>query len=166
MSNVKEIIESGKAVLGIELGSTRIKAVLIDDNHAPIASGDHEWENQLENGFWTYALDDIWAGLKNAYANLAKNVTGEEVEKIYKDFYKGEYFIRIMSNGKIPESNWVAGSNFANIGFQIDERLGRIVVCSTIDNLIKGAAGQAVQNMNIMMGFEENAGLDMPAMYL
>ena len=74
MSNVKEIIESGKAVLGIELGSTRIKAVLIDDNHAPIASGDHEWENQLENGFWTYALDDIWAGLKNAYANLAKNV--------------------------------------------------------------------------------------------
>ncbi|MBR5507552.1 MAG: N-acetyl-gamma-glutamyl-phosphate reductase [Clostridia bacterium] len=100
------------------------------------------------------------------YANLAKNVTGEEVEKIYKDFYKGEYFIRIMNSGKIPESNWVAGSNFANIGFQIDERLGRIVVCSTIDNLIKGAAGQAVQNMNIMMGFEENAGLDMPAMYL
>ena len=71
-----------------------------------------------------------------------------------------------MNSGKIPESNWVAGSNFANIGFQIDERLGRIVVCSTIDNLIKGAAGQAVQNMNIMMGFEENAGLDMPAMYL
>lgn len=74
MSNVREIIESGKAVLGIELGSTRIKAVLIDDKHAPIASGDHEWENQLENGFWTYALDDIWAGLKHAYANLAKNV--------------------------------------------------------------------------------------------
>ena len=74
MSNVREIIESGKAVLGIELGSTRIKAVLIDDKHAPIASGDHEWENQLENGFWTYALDDIWAGLKHAYANLAKDV--------------------------------------------------------------------------------------------
>ncbi|MBE7049870.1 MAG: N-acetyl-gamma-glutamyl-phosphate reductase [Ruminococcaceae bacterium] len=100
------------------------------------------------------------------YANLSNNVTGDEIEKIYKDFYENEHFIRIMSPGKIPESNWVAGSNFANIGFQIDERLGRIVVCSTIDNLIKGAAGQAVQNMNIMMGFDEKAGLDMPAMYL
>ena len=100
------------------------------------------------------------------YANLAKDVTGEEIEKIYKDFYKDEFFIRIMPAGKIPESNWVAGSNFANIGFQIDERLKRIVVCSTIDNLIKGAAGQAVQNMNIMMGFDEKTGIDMPAMYL
>ena len=100
------------------------------------------------------------------YANLAKDVTGEEIEKIYKDFYKDEFFIRIMPAGKIPESNWTAGSNFANIGFQIDKRLNRIVVCSTIDNLIKGAAGQAIQNMNIMMGFDEKAGLSMPGMYL
>lgn len=101
-----------------------------------------------------------------SYANLVKETSPEEIEKIYRDFYKDSYFVRIMPHGKIPESNWVAGSNFANIGFEIDKRLNRIIVCSTIDNLIKGAAGQAVQNMNILMGFEENTGLAMPAMYL
>ncbi len=74
MSNVKEVIESGRAVLGIELGSTRIKAVLIGEDHAPIASGDHEWENRLENGNWTYSLDDIWSGLRDSYKNLAADV--------------------------------------------------------------------------------------------
>ncbi len=74
MANAKEIIESGKAVLGIEFGSTRIKAVLIDDTHTPIASGDYEWENRLENGFWTYSLEDIWTGLKTSYKNMAADV--------------------------------------------------------------------------------------------
>ena len=85
MSNVKEVIESGKAVLGIELGSTRIKAVLIDENHTPIASGDHEWENRLENGNWTYSLDDIRAGLRHSYQNLAADVQnkyGATIRKI------------------------------------------------------------------------------------
>ena len=62
MGSAKDCIESGKAVLGIEFGSTRIKAVLIDEKHTPIASGSHEWENRLENGFWTYSLEDIWEG--------------------------------------------------------------------------------------------------------
>jgi len=74
MNHTIDIIESGKAILGIELGSTRIKAVLIDDNHVPIASGDHEWENQLVDGLWTYSLEDIWAGLRNSYANLTSEV--------------------------------------------------------------------------------------------
>lgn len=74
MSNAKETIANGKAILGIELGSTRIKAVLIDENHAPIAAGEHAWENQLVDGLWTYSLDDIWAGLRNSYTNLAKDV--------------------------------------------------------------------------------------------
>ncbi len=85
MSNVKEVIESGKAVLGIELGSTRIKAVLIDENHTPIASGDHEWENRLENGNWTYSLDDIWTGLRDSYKKLAADVQnkyGATIRKI------------------------------------------------------------------------------------
>lgn len=100
------------------------------------------------------------------YANLSKEVSADEIEKIYKDFYKDEYFVRLVPHGKIPESNWTAGSNFINIGFEIDKRLGRIVVCSCLDNLIKGAAGQAVQNMNILMGYDEKTGLDMPGMYL
>ena len=64
MKTQREIIESGNAVLGIEFGSTRIKAVLIGADGAPLASGGHEWENRLENGFWTYPLDAVWAGLQ------------------------------------------------------------------------------------------------------
>lgn len=67
MSNTKEIIVNGKAVLGIELGSTRIKAVLTGENSLPIASGTHEWENRLEDGIWTYTLEDIWTGLADSY---------------------------------------------------------------------------------------------------
>jgi len=70
-----------KKVLGIELGSTRIKAVLIDENAAVIASGSHEWENRLENGYWTYSLDDVWAGLQDAYANLCKDL-GAPIESL------------------------------------------------------------------------------------
>ena len=74
MTNTQEVIESGKTVLGIEFGSTRIKAVLIGEEHMPIASGSHEWENRHENGVWTYSLDDVWAGLQESYRNLSKDV--------------------------------------------------------------------------------------------
>ena len=77
MGNVKETIESGKAVLGIEFGSTRIKAVLIDEEHVPIASGDYAWENRLDNGIWTYTLEDIWTGLRESYAKMAADVKGK-----------------------------------------------------------------------------------------
>ena len=70
----KQLIESGKAVLGIEFGSTRIKAVLIDESHNPIAQGSHEWENQLVDGLWTYSIDAIWKGLQDCYSDLCKNV--------------------------------------------------------------------------------------------
>ena len=73
----QKAIESGKTALGIEFGSTRIKAVLIGEDHTPIASGSHEWENQYENGIWTYSLDDIWTGLQDSYRNLS----GEVLEK-------------------------------------------------------------------------------------
>ena len=85
MSDVKNTIAAGKAVLGIEFGSTRIKAVLIDENNAPIASGSHEWENQLVDNIWTYSLDAIWAGLQDAYAQMAADVKKRydvEVEKL------------------------------------------------------------------------------------
>lgn len=74
MRNVEERIAAGKAILGIEFGSTRIKAVLIDEDHKPLASGDYVWENRLEDGFWTYHEDEIWMGLQAAYANLKKDV--------------------------------------------------------------------------------------------
>ena len=77
MSNAKTTIAAGKAILGIEFGSTRIKAVLIDENHRPIAQGAHEWENQLVDGLWTYSIDDIWKGLQDCYADLRANVLKE-----------------------------------------------------------------------------------------
>lgn len=83
--NAKAVIASGKAVLGIEFGSTTIKAQLIDESNAPIASGAHTWENKLENGVWTYSLDDIWNGLQDCYASLQKNVKDEydvEIESL------------------------------------------------------------------------------------
>lgn len=85
MGDVKELISAGKAVLGIELGSTRIKAVLIDEAHTPIASGSHEWENRLENGVWTYSLTDVWEGLKDCYRDLQEDVKkqyGVELTKL------------------------------------------------------------------------------------
>jgi sugar (pentulose or hexulose) kinase len=77
MVNVQKAIESGKTVLGIELGSTRIKAVLIGEDHSPIASGSYEWENQCENGVWTYSLEDVWMGLQASFRNLNKEVSEE-----------------------------------------------------------------------------------------
>lgn len=74
MAEIKEVIESGRAVLGIEFGSTRIKAVLVDEDNTPVAAGSHEWENRFENGVWTYSLDDIWVGLKDCYASLKADV--------------------------------------------------------------------------------------------
>ena len=74
MSTGKEAILNGEAVLGIELGSTRIKAVLVDGTNQPIASGSYDWENQLENGIWTYALDEVWKGLQGSYAALKEDV--------------------------------------------------------------------------------------------
>lgn len=85
MGNAKELIESGKAVLGIEFGSTRIKAVLVDETHKPIASGAHDWENQLVDGVWTYSLDMIWSGVQDCYKKMTEDVTekyGIEVTKL------------------------------------------------------------------------------------
>ena len=74
MGNAKETVTTGKAVLGIEFGSTRIKAVLIDEDHTPIASGVHDWENRLVDGIWTYSMDDVWSGLQDCYAKMTEEV--------------------------------------------------------------------------------------------
>ena len=81
--SVKEIIESGKTAIGIEFGSTRIKTVLVDESGKPLAQGGHGWENQFENGVWTYSLDMIWDGLQDAYADLLKNVK-EQYDAVIK----------------------------------------------------------------------------------
>ncbi|MCM1057754.1 MAG: FGGY-family carbohydrate kinase [Firmicutes bacterium] len=79
---IKDAVRSGRTALGIEFGSTRIKAVLVDESHAPIAMGTHDWENRLENNIWTYSLEDIWSGLQGCYRSLAEDVRGKYGESL------------------------------------------------------------------------------------
>ena len=103
--------------------------------------------------------------LVTAYANLKKEVTYEEVKAVYDKYYKKEQFIRVVENETPPETRWVEGSNYVDVSFKIDERTGRIIMMGALDNLIKGAAGQAVQNMNIIFGLPENEGLQQVPMF-
>ena len=90
--------------------------------------------------------------LATEYATLKKDVTGEEVKAIYDKYYADEKFVRVLGEGVCPETKWVEGSNYVDIGFKLDPRTNRIVMMGAIDNLVKGAAGQAVQNMNLLFG--------------
>lgn len=103
--------------------------------------------------------------LSTCYAVLNKKYNYDEIKSVYNKYYKDEYFIRITKEGIFPETKWVKGSNFCDIGFKIDERTNRIIVIGAIDNLYKGAAGQAVQNMNILFGIDEKTGLSQPAIF-
>lgn len=103
--------------------------------------------------------------LVTAYANLKKDVTYNEVKAVYDKYYEKEYFIRVLEKDETPETRWVEGSNFVDVNFKIDERTGRIIMMGALDNLIKGAAGQAVQNFNILFGFDENEGLQQVPMF-
>lgn len=96
--------------------------------------------------------------LATCYANLNKNYSEKDIETIFKKYYGEEYFIRLLN--ELPQTKNVKGSNFCDIAFKLDKRTNRIIVVSAIDNLVKGAAGQAIQNMNIIMGFEEKMGIN------
>ena len=97
--------------------------------------------------------------LVTAYASLVKDVTTEEVKAIYDKYYQNEYFVRVLEPGLPPETRWVEGSNFADVSFKLDPRTNRVVMMGAIDNMVKGAAGQAMQNMNLLFGLPENTGL-------
>ncbi len=103
--------------------------------------------------------------LITAYANMTSQMTYEEVHQIYVKYYSNEYFIRVLDKGICPETRWVKGSNYVDVNVQIDPRTNRIIMMGAMDNLVKGAAGQAVQNMNIMFGIEENKGLNIVPMF-
>jgi N-acetyl-gamma-glutamyl-phosphate reductase len=97
--------------------------------------------------------------LSTIYAKLTGPMSDSEVNEIYKSFYKDEPFVRLCGSGSYPATQFVRGSNFCDIGFKVDDRTGRIVILSAIDNLVKGAAGQAIQNMNLMCNLPETRGL-------
>lgn len=103
--------------------------------------------------------------LATAYAALTKEVTYEEVKAVYDKYYADEKFVRVLEKDVCPQTKWVEGSNYVDVNFKIDPRTGRIIMMGAIDNLVKGAAGQAVQNMNLMFGLKESEGLELVPMF-
>ena len=108
--------------------------------------------------------------LATEYAQLKRKADGslpsyEEIKAVYDKYYGNEKFVRVLDKGSLPETKWVEGSNYVDINFVIDERTGRIIMMGAIDNLVKGAAGQAVQNMNLMFGLPEEEGLELVPMF-
>ena len=103
--------------------------------------------------------------LVTAYAKLVKDVSYEDIKAVYDKYYGKERFVRVLEKGVCPETRWVEGSNYVDVNFVIDPRTKRVVVMGAMDNLVKGAAGQAVQNMNLIMGLPEEEGLLMPPMF-
>lgn len=99
--------------------------------------------------------------LVTAYATLKKKISYEEMKAIYDKYYNDEKFVRVLDKDVTPETRWVEGSNYVDVNFKIDERTNRVIMMGAMDNLVKGAAGQAVQNMNIMFGLEETEGLEL-----
>ncbi len=108
--------------------------------------------------------------LATEYATLVRRADGslpsyEEVKAVYDKYYAKEKFVRVLEKDVCPETKWVEGSNYVDIGFKIDGRTGRIVMMGALDNLVKGAAGQAVQNMNLLFGFDEAEGLNLVPLF-
>ena len=103
--------------------------------------------------------------LVTAYATLKEGVTEEEIRAAYNKYYADEKFVRVLEPGVCPETRWVEGSNYTDINFKVDPRTHRVVMMGALDNLVKGAAGQAVQNMNLIFGLNEDEGLNLVPMF-
>ncbi|MBN2255306.1 MAG: N-acetyl-gamma-glutamyl-phosphate reductase [Deltaproteobacteria bacterium] len=103
--------------------------------------------------------------LSTSYATLQRETSTGELIDMYKQFYRDEQFVRVADEGMFPNISSVKGSNYCDIGLTLDERTGRVIIVSSIDNLIKGASGQAVQNMNIMCGLPEDTGLKLVPLF-
>ncbi|OQB14818.1 MAG: N-acetyl-gamma-glutamyl-phosphate reductase [Firmicutes bacterium ADurb.Bin193] len=182
----KEIIHTDNIIIDAKSGvtgagrssSTDYSFCECDGNMKAYKIATHRHTSEIEQELSLIAKEEITLSftphlipikrgiLSTCYANLNGEYTDGEIIDVFKDYYKGEYFVRICDKGVLPEVKNVAGSNFVDIGLCVDRRLGRVVVVSCIDNIVKGAAGQAVQNMNIMFGLPESMGIDNAAFYL
>ena len=104
--------------------------------------------------------------LSTIYCKMNNSYSYDEIYSIFKEYYLDKPFVRILNKGIYPQVKWVCGSNYCDIGFEVDKQNNTLIIISAIDNLVKGAAGQAIQNMNIMYGFPENMGLEAPGLYI
>ena len=125
----------------------------------------YAWGQPITVSFTPHLVPMNRGILITAYASLKKDVTEEEVRAIYNKYYAKEKFVRVLENGACPQTRWVEGSNFVDVNFKIDPRTNRIIMMGAMDNLVKGAAGQAVQNMNLMFGLPEDESLRMAPVF-
>ncbi|MCL4498769.1 MAG: N-acetyl-gamma-glutamyl-phosphate reductase [Chloroflexi bacterium] len=150
----------------------------IDENFTAYkVGGKHQHTPEIERVLGDMAGRDLVVGftphlipmsrgiLTTAYAGLKGSATVESLVELYRRFYEGCTFVKILDGGKMPQTKAVSGSNYCHIGIAVDARTKRVVIVSAIDNLVKGAAGQAVQNMNLMFGLEEEVGLTAAGLY-
>lgn len=103
--------------------------------------------------------------MSTMYAGMNGNYSEQDFVELYREYYEGRPFVRVRGAGVVPATKEVSGSNYCDIGFATDARTGRVTIVSVIDNIVKGAAGQAIQNLNLMMGWEETRGLGYTPVY-
>ncbi|KMJ59530.1 N-acetyl-gamma-glutamyl-phosphate reductase [Bacillus sp. LL01] len=149
----------------------------VNENVKAYKLGSHQHIPEMEQGIQAYSgesatitftphLVPMSRGIMcTIYANLVETISSEEAQKIYQEFYQEEHFVRIRKENQWPATKEVFGSNYCDIGLSVDARTNRIMIVSVIDNVMKGASGQAVQNMNIMNGWNEDLGLTFTPVY-
>ena len=135
--------------------------------HTPVMGGQLTYASGVKTvlNFTPHLVPMNRGILVTAYASLKKEVSYEEVKAVYDRYYENEQFVRVLEKGICPQTKWVEGSNYVDVNFQLDPRTGRVIMMGAMDNLVKGAAGQAVQNMNLMFGLPENEGLNLVPMF-
>ncbi len=172
------IIDSKSGVSGAGRGlSLTSHYAEINENIKAYNIGVHRHTPEIEQELSIIAGEDVVVSftphltpmtrgiLTSTYAQLKKAGSTEDIIEYYREFYAEEPFIRVLPEGVLPQTKAVYASNHCDIGVVVDPRTKRVVVLSAIDNLVKGASGQAVQNMNIMLGFDEKTALDYPGIY-
>lgn len=172
------IIDSKSGVSGAGRGlSLGTHFCEVNENFKAYNVGIHRHTPEIEQELGKIAEEDITVSftphllpitrgiLSTVYAKLSSPVGKDEVRELYLEYYKEEFFVRVLPDGLLPQTKWVAGTNHCDIGVTVDPRTGRVVIVSAIDNVVKGASGQAVQNMNIICGLPEDTALTGPGLY-
>ncbi len=181
------IVELDRTVIDVKVGSSEGGTESNEGSHHPVRSGvvrpykptGHRHAAEIESALQTWgsarvhlsvsAIDMVRGASALSHVFLSQRVTSKDIWRIFRDRYASEPFIRLVSERsgpyRLPEPKLLSGTNFCDIGFELDRASERLVVVSAIDNLVKGSAGQAVQAMNIMMGWDERAGLGFPGLH-
>lgn len=172
------VIDSKSGITGSGKGlSQQSHFPHMNDNLAAYKLGEHRHTPEIEQELSALAGEKVLVSfnphlipmnrgiLSTITMQATQPLTQDELDECYQSFYQDEHFVRVRSKDSLPQTKWVQGSNYCDVAPVWDERTGRIVVVSVIDNLVKGASGQAVQNMNLMMGLEETLGLKYNILY-